>query len=56
MSNQNAVVGIYKTHTEAEVAVKELQRPGFDMKNSQLWGKTTTPRRMLSGFTTQGTG
>lgn len=23
MSNQNAVVGIYKTHTEAEAAVKE---------------------------------
>jgi hypothetical protein len=25
MSNQNAVVGIYKTHTGAEGAVKELQ-------------------------------
>ncbi len=28
MSNKNSVVGIYKTHTEAEAAVKELQKSG----------------------------
>ena len=32
MTQQNVVVAIYKSHTEAEVAVKELQQSGFDMK------------------------
>jgi hypothetical protein len=31
MTGNNAVVAIYKSHTEAEAAVKELQRSGFDM-------------------------
>jgi hypothetical protein len=32
MSDRNAVAGIYKTHTEAAAAVKELLKSGFDMK------------------------
>ncbi len=39
MSKQNAIVGIYKTHTEAEAAVKELQKSGFDMKKLSVVGK-----------------
>jgi len=39
MSNQNTVVGIYKTHTEAEAAVKDLQKSGFDMKKLSVVGK-----------------
>ena len=31
-TKENAVVATYDTHTEAEEAVKELQRSGFDMK------------------------
>jgi len=31
MSELNAVVAVYGTHTEAEEAVKELQRAGVDM-------------------------
>jgi hypothetical protein len=32
MTEVNSVVAIYETHTEAEEAVKELQKSGFDMK------------------------
>jgi hypothetical protein len=31
MLETNSVVAIYGTHTQAEEAVKELQRSGFDM-------------------------
>jgi hypothetical protein len=31
-TSNNAVVAIYKSHAEAEAAVKELQRSGFDME------------------------
>ena len=39
MTNNNAVVAIYKSHTEAEAAVKELQQSGFDMKKLSIVGR-----------------
>jgi uncharacterized membrane protein len=39
MSETNSVVAIYKTHSEAEGAVKELQKSGFDMKKMSIVGK-----------------
>jgi hypothetical protein len=39
MSKHNAVVAIYKSHTEAESAVKELQQSGFDMKKLSIVGR-----------------
>ncbi len=39
MSTQNSVVAIYPTHTEADQAVKELQRGGVDMKKLSIVGK-----------------
>jgi hypothetical protein len=39
MSKNDAVVAIYKSHIEAEVAVKELQRSGFDMKKLSIVGR-----------------
>jgi uncharacterized membrane protein len=39
MPDQNAVVAIYDTHTEAEEAVRELQRSGFDMTQLSIVGK-----------------
>ena len=39
MSNQSSVVAIYGTHAQAEEAVKELQRFGFDMRNMSIVGK-----------------
>jgi len=39
MSETNSVVAVYKTHTQAEEAVKELQKSGFDMKKMSIVGK-----------------
>jgi uncharacterized membrane protein len=39
MTQSNSVVAIFKTHTGAESAVKELQQEGFDMKNLSIVGK-----------------
>ena len=50
MSNQNSVVGIYNTHTEAETAVKELQKSGFDMKKLSVVGKDYHTEENVVGF------
>src|ERR1700685_111444 len=39
MSEMNSVVVIYETHSQAEEAVKELQKSGFDMKKMSIVGK-----------------
>jgi uncharacterized membrane protein len=39
MSETNSVVAIYETHSQAEEAVKELQRAGFNMKKMSIVGK-----------------
>jgi hypothetical protein len=39
MPETNSVVAIYETHAQAEQAVKELQRSGFDMKKMSIVGK-----------------
>jgi uncharacterized membrane protein len=39
MSTQNSVVAVYRTHIEADQAVKELQRGGIDMHNLSIVGK-----------------
>ncbi len=39
MSVQNSVVAVYRTHTEADQAVKELQRSGVDMHKLSIVGK-----------------
>ena len=39
MSTQNSVVAVYRTHTEADQAVKELQRGGVDMHKLSIVGK-----------------
>jgi hypothetical protein len=39
MSVQNSVVAVYRTHTEADQAVKELQRGGVDMHKLSIVGK-----------------
>ena len=36
---ENAVVAIYNTHSDAEEAVKELQRSGFNLKKLSIVGK-----------------
>jgi hypothetical protein len=39
MTKNDTVVAIYKSHTEAEAAVKELQQSGFDMKKLSIVGR-----------------
>jgi uncharacterized membrane protein len=39
MTKNDAIVAIYKSHAEAEAAVKELQHSGFDMKKLSIVGR-----------------
>jgi len=39
MSKNNSVVAVYRTHTEADEAVKELQSGGVDMHKLSIVGK-----------------
>jgi len=49
-ANQNAVVAIYNNHTEAEEAVRELQRDGFDMKKLSIIGKDYHAEEHVVGY------
>ena len=50
MSNKNSCVAIYKTHQEAEQAIKELQNAGFDMKKLSIIGKGYHPEEHAVGY------
>ncbi len=39
ITGNNAVAGVYNTHTAAEAAVRELQKAGLDMKKLSVVGK-----------------
>ena len=39
MSEKNSIVAVYKSHAQAEDAVRELQKSGFDMKKLSIVGK-----------------
>jgi uncharacterized membrane protein len=39
MSNTNSVVAVFGSHDQAEDAVRELQKDGFDMKKLSIVGK-----------------
>ena len=39
MSEKNSVVAIFQSHDQAEDAVRELQKDGFDMKKLSIVGK-----------------
>ncbi len=50
MSEHNAVVGVYNSHTEAEAAVKELQKSGFDMQKLSIVGKDYHTEEHVIGY------
>ncbi len=50
MTENNALVGIYNSHTEAEACIKELQRSGFDMKKLSIVGKDYHTEEHAVGF------
>ena len=50
MSKVNSVVAIYHTHTEADQAVKELQRGGVDMHKLSIVGKGYHTDEQVVGY------
>ena len=50
MSEHNAVVGIYNSHTDAEAAIKALQKSGFDMQKLSIAGKDYQTEEHVIGF------
>jgi hypothetical protein len=50
ISDPKAVIAVYNTHTEAETAVKELQRGGFDMKKLSVVGKDYHTDEQVVGY------
>jgi hypothetical protein len=54
MTENNAVVAIYKSHPEAEAAIKELQQSGFDMKKLSIVGRDYHTDENVVGYYTTG--
>ncbi len=50
MEKSDLSVGIYNTHTEAEDAVKKLERAGFDMKKLSILGKDYHSEQHVVGY------
>ncbi|MGA7924633.1 MAG: general stress protein [Candidatus Sulfotelmatobacter sp.] len=50
MSKENSVVAVYSTHTEADQAVKELQRGGVDMHKLSIVGKGYHTDEQVVGY------
>ena len=50
MSEKNSAVVICNTHVEAEKAVKELQKSGFDMKKLSIVGKDYHTEEDVVGY------
>jgi hypothetical protein len=50
MSENNVMVAIYNTHTEAEGGIKELQRSGFDIKKLSIVGKEYHTEEHVIGY------
>jgi hypothetical protein len=54
MNKSNSIVAIYTSHTEAEAAVKELQRSGFDMKKLSIVGRDYQSDEHVVGYYNMG--
>lgn len=50
MKENNSIVAIYKNHTDAESAIKELKKAGFDMKKLSIVGKEYQTDENVVGF------
>lgn len=50
MSIENSVVAVYHTHTEADQAVKELQRGGVDLRKLSIVGKGYHTDEQVVGY------
>ncbi len=48
--NNNSVVAIFKGHAQAEAAIKELDKSGFDMKKLSIIGKGYETEEKVVGY------
>jgi hypothetical protein len=54
MSNTNSVVAVFESHNQAEEAIRELQKDGFDMKKLSIVGKDYHTEEHVVGYYTTG--
>lgn len=54
MSKLDSIVAIYETHDQAELAVKDLQHAGVDMKSLSIAAKDTHTDEHVVGYYTAG--
>jgi hypothetical protein len=54
MSNMNSVVAVFGAHDQAEDAIRELQKDGFDMKKLSIVGKDYHTEENVVGYYTSG--
>ena len=52
MSNTNSVVAVFESHDQAEDAIRELQKDGFDMKKLSIVGKDYHTEEHVVGYYT----
>jgi cellobiose phosphorylase len=50
MSNTNSVVAVFGSHEQAEAAIRDLQKDGFDMKKLSLVGKGFHTEEHVVGY------
>ena len=50
MDDKNSVVGVYKSHSDAEKSVKELQKNGFAMNKLSIVGKDYHTEEHVVGY------
>ncbi|MBL7226026.1 MAG: permease [Desulfobacteraceae bacterium] len=50
MAKENAAIAVYNTHTQAEAAIKELQKSGIDMKKLSILGKDYHAEENVVGY------
>jgi hypothetical protein len=50
MSDKNSMVAVYSTHQNAEAAVKELQKSGFDIAKLSILGKGYHTEEHVIGY------
>jgi uncharacterized membrane protein len=54
MTKTNSVVAIYDTHPQAEEAIRNLQKSGFDMKKLSIVGKDYHSEENVTGYYSTG--
>jgi len=55
MKKDDAAVAVYNSHAEAERAVQDLQRGGYDMKKLSIVAKDYHTDEHVIGYTTPAT-